>query len=410
MKRIADIRHGLISTIHGALTNFSPDTAHRGQDPGVDPIPIWQVEDDNELNGLAIVSQPDSHNPDHDATIPDFDPVIEIGADVDETFPALNGNEGEQIRRSFELHGMDALGWYSSFHVTGVQWGIYVPITGIVYFIQNVLPGLPASLNTKAHLAFHAILNHELFHFATDVAVAQAELVSQEPWWKPAKHAFKQATPNYCLLEEQLANAYMLKAFRTTKPLLRIRGKQESLRHFTRKQPAGYRDGIRVRPQDWEKLLAALAREYGKHTGRAATHPSLWDASLGYDWVAQFPILPKIDWRYCPVHLVRDGARLGIPPNWLTFFSRITNITETTKFYAELSLLAQPIQDAWKRTKQRLHEAITPGTDFKPWPKAGPDVFSVRINDKIRAHLQYRRSANNWVAFEIGGHKKLGHG
>lgn len=409
MKRIADLRHGL-NTIPGACIDFLPDATHRGQEPGVYTTQIWRGEDANNQDSLAGVSNHDEENSDLEDAVQDFDPVIEIGADVDETFPALDGKEGEHIRRSFERYGMDALGWYSSFHVTGVQWGIHVPSSGIAYLICEALSDLPVSFVTKTHLAFHAILNHELFHFATDFAVGQAELVHQEPWWVPAMRAVKASQPGYCVLEEQLANAYMLKAFRTMKPGLRVPGKQKALREFTRMQPEGYRDGDRVRPQDWERRLAELAREYGKHSTKGGAHPSLWDSSFGYDWAAQFPIQPRIDWRYCPIHFVHDGSRLGIPPDWLTFISRITKITELEKFCAMLEVLARPIQKAWDRTKLKLREGITTGADFKKWPKGGPDVFSVRVNDRVRAHLQYRRSEGDWLALEIGGHKELGHG
>jgi hypothetical protein len=111
-------------------------------------------------------------------TPPDFDPVIEIGADVDETLPLLGGEAKEQIRRSILLHGMDALGWHVSLHVVRVQWGIYIPVTGIAYLMEDVLSKLTATRLTKAHLAFHAILNHELFHFETDYTVVQAEIDS----------------------------------------------------------------------------------------------------------------------------------------------------------------------------------------------------------------------------------------
>lgn len=183
--------------------------------------------------------------------VPDFDPLIEIGPEIEDTIAALGGVAGERIRKSMEVHGMDALGWYSTFHVTGVQWGIYLPISGIAYLMREAFHGLNVSWETKAHLAFHAILNHELFHFATDYAMAQAELALEEPWWAPAKIAFRAGSPNYCAQEEKLANAYMLKAFRTMKPALRVRGKQQALRDFTLLQPAGYCDGIQVAREGW---------------------------------------------------------------------------------------------------------------------------------------------------------------
>ena len=182
------------------------------------------------------------------------------------------------------------------------------------------------------------------------------------------------------------------------------------LRGVSRIQPEGYRDGWQVRREHWEALLARLAGEYGKHTTKAATHNSLWISKYGYDWAAQFPIKPKIDWRYCPIHLVHDGSRLGIPAGWLKFVSRLSSITETDKFYRKLLTLAQPIQKAWNNTKRKLIVAIPPGMDFKPWPKRGPGVYSVRVNDNFRAHIQHRKHEGDWLAFEIGPHKELGHG
>jgi hypothetical protein len=83
---------------------------------------------------------------------------------------------------------------------------------------------------------------------------------------------FTERMPKYCVIEEQLANAYMLKAFRTMKPAIRIRGKQRALREFTKVQPAGYCVGWRVRSQDWNGLLPALAEEYGRRSTKGAAN------------------------------------------------------------------------------------------------------------------------------------------
>jgi hypothetical protein len=357
MKRVNQIRDGL-RRIPNSFIDFEPEPSFRGVGPGVTTTPIWTGDYEAlyaELDQPMIRGESfsDSEEEDeNDASMPpDFDPVIEIGADVDETFPAL---AGEQIRRSILLHGMDALGWYVSFHVVAVQWGIYMPVTGIAYLIKNALSKLTATLDAKVHLAFHAILNHELFHFGTDYTVAQAELNHQEPWWVPAKAAFKRGTPNYCVIEEQLANAYMLKAFRTMKPSLRIREKQRALREFTKKQPEGYRDGWRIRSQDWDGCLATLAEDYGRSSAKGAANPLLWERGFGFDWAGQFPGRPRIDWRYCPIHLVNDGARLGIPPDFLSFFGRILAFVESERFLERLRNMPDSIQRAWERTKSRL--------------------------------------------------------
>ncbi len=413
MKTIRSIRLGL-ERIPGTLVEFPPEFAFRGTEPGMATTTIWndlEGENDDRCAPEWTDDSIESNDPDAGG-IPNFEPLIELGADVDETFPALAGEEGERIRQSVLRHGIDALGWYSSFHYTGVQWGIYIPVSGLIYTIREVFGPLPVPLMTKAHLAFHAILNHELFHFATDYTMAQAELIHREPWWLPMKTAFMQENPPYYTQEEKLANAYMLKAFRTMKPSLRVRGKQEALRAFVRNGPAGYCDGHLVEPEGWGRNLEQLAHAYVSHSEKGSRNFLLEDHDgfeFGYDWPAQFPIRPRIDWRYCPIHLVHDGARLGVPNNWLNFFSRLDAIEESDDFRENLRKLAPPIQQAWMRTKGRLQVAITRGADFKKWTGDRNGLWSVRVNDSFRVHLR-REPAGSWMALKIGNHKEMGHG
>lgn len=426
MKLISSIRKGL-ANIEGALTEFPPEPGYEGSQEAVRSIQtIWVGENPNLLprydlpmNSDAVLCEDDADDDvfgvDDDIFGTDgsdswLDPVFEIGADVDERFFGLGGDEGKKIRQSVQLHGMDALAWYVSFHRPGLQWGIYVPLSGLAYMMRNAFGELPIPLETKAHLAFHAALNHELFHFATDYAIAQAELDHQEPWYVPATTAFRMGTPSYCVEEERMANAYMLSAFRSMKPALRVKGKQAALRAFVGGQPVGYRNALNVRPAHWDQLLDKLAGRYGSHAVKSARHPSLWNPHLGYDWQTRFPIRPRIDWRYCPIHLVNDSARIGLPPEWLSCFSQLSAIMETDEFRKKVGMLASPIQRAWERTKQKLGTAITPGADFKKWDKGGNDLFSVRVNDNFRAHLQRRKESDDWLAVAIGNHKEMGHG
>ena len=265
MNLVSSVREGL-AAIEGALNPFPPEPGYEGVEEAIQSArTIWHGENPADYELGPPQDGADDDGFDLDDEDGSFDPVFEIGADVDDRFPGLGGEEGRRIDRSVQLHGMDALGWYVSFHHPGVQWGVYVPISGIVYLIKHAFAGLSAPLATTSRLAFHAILNHELFHFATDYAVAQSELEHQEPWYVPAKKAFRAGSPGYCVEEEKLANAYMLSAFRSMKPALRVRGKQAALREFVKTQPEGYRDGWRVGRQDWDRALADLALRYGSH-------------------------------------------------------------------------------------------------------------------------------------------------
>ena len=72
--------------------------------------------------------------------------------------------------------------------------------------------------------------------------------------------------------------------------------------------------------------------------------------------------------------------------------------------------MGESIQKAWDRTKNKLQTHLTRGADFTLWPKAGPNVYSVRVNDNVRAHLKRGSNWDTWAAINIGSHKELGHG
>jgi hypothetical protein len=260
----------------------------------------------------------------------------------------------------------------------------------------------------KIQLAFRAILDHELFHFATDYAVGQTELAQSHAWWVPCKQGKHDGDAPYPI-EEQLANAYMLRRFRTGPRALQVRGRQEALRAFTKQQPAGYRDADQIKREDWPDKLARLVLVYGRRW--AADHdPRETLFSGAYDWEAQFPIRPTVDWRYCPIHLVDDSQRFGVPEGWLEPFSRLERVVESVTFSKQLAQLSVALQDGWRRAKQKLMTGITSGCDFKRWPRGGEDMWSCRVGDNFRAHLRHDRAGQSWQAVAIGSHKDMGHG
>lgn len=83
---------------------------------------------------------------------------------------------------------------------------------------------------------------------------------------------------------------------------------------------------------------------------------------------------------------------------------------ESEGFVAALDRMGSPIRKKWAAMKARLAVQIPPGADFKRWPPNGKDGFSVRLDRNFRAHLQYQREGNAWLATEVGSHKALGHG
>ena len=394
-----------------ALVGIPPGSASAGMDAGVISHTIHRPRDastllEPETDGAYSQQELDEMDPEE----ADLEPVFEWGPESAEKMQALSAAAGNQIRNSVKVeNGSDALGHYASFHVTGRQWGATVNLSGIAWLMTEVFGDIPVDTSTKSRLAFHAILQHELFHFATDIAVAQAEMSQQKAWWALANLGRLARGDGYLRVEEKLANAWMLRAFRTALPGFRVRGKQEALKRFVAMQPDGYRNGSEIKSaRDWTEGLHEIAWYYAEDSGREGDNPLLW--GHGYDWSSQFPLRPRIDWRECAIHLIDDSARYGIPPGWLTFFSALPNVGETEDFRKQLRRLPQKIQTAWVRTKARVRDGLTRGDDFKQWKPGGPEIWSIRLNSGYRAHLRHTQATGTWTATKIGGHKEMGHG
>lgn len=397
-----------LERIPDALIDVPPPEGSGGDEEGVVGS-LLHSPDDNRLMAdtgpLEVGDVEDTENREAGA----FEPVFEWGAESDERMRRLGLEAGERIRRSVQVDsGSDALGHYLSFHVRGAQWGATVKASGIAYLATHVFSDLPTDDATRARLAFHAILQHELFHFATDVAVTQTELAQRQAWWRPAGDARRAQDVKYSHLEERLANTWMLRAFRTALPDFRVRGKQTALKLFVGRQPPGYHEALWPLPRGWDGALHDLMAEYAAWAGRQFDNPLLWNG--GYDWSGHFPLRPRIDWRHCAIHYVDDSARYGIPPGWLTFLSALPGIVESERFRKQLEKLDSRHRERWYIAKERAVIGLTAGHDFKPWPKGGRDVWSMRIDRGFRAHLRRDRGAGAWEALEIGDHKTMGHG
>ena len=103
----------------------------------------------------------------------------------------------------------------------------------------STFASLKVDLNTKLQIAFRALHQHELFHFAVDYMSSQLGGILGMPCHKPAR-GLMDPRAGYILLEEELANAHMIRASRGGHAKLRAQGKAKVLREFVREQPPGY--------------------------------------------------------------------------------------------------------------------------------------------------------------------------
>ncbi len=406
MKRVLEIREAL-SHVGGAFADFPVDWAAPGPDEAVRSL--W-CDSAAALDAKQGVTEPREAEDQYDepGPLPDLEDLFEIGAEVDRDSleSALGGPSGAEIRRSIALKGIDpSLGAYLSFHCRGAQCGIYIRTSALCHLAEDVFGGLALPLANRLKIALRAIHQHELFHFAVDYMAAQWEAITQKPCWLPAR-SLKHPTSGYNLLEEELANAHMMRAFWGGPKPLKAKGRADCLREFVLRQPPGYRDAPRsVATPAFVAAASRLAFDY------VGCIPGLRAPAFGaLDAYRMFPLADPLDWRYCPVHIIEDSHRLGLPPLDLELFREVAGITESKQFSKALASFPPSLRRQWQRTKEKLAiSTALPGLDFKRWRRAPDgDVYSVRITLNYRAHLHY--ASGSWVAEAVGPHKAMGHG
>ena len=404
MHNVYDIRSA-ISSIPDCMYDLPPEETHQGQSPAVSTLWSPEHQSDNE-------SALDLRTSDNDLGEEDFslEEILEIPPNVDlgRARSALDGDDGRKIQRAVQKKNVDALAWYLPFHAHNVQWGIYIPVSSLLYMALGPLDRLSCSFEVKILLAFRALHQHELFHFAVDYFCSQLECLTGRPCHKPGM-ALRDPTLGYNLIEEGLANAYMLRSFWRVPRRIDVAGKTDRLRYFVKKSPPGYQEGINwTTLSNFRMRTEELARDYADRV------PDCNEIYIeGVDLVALFPQWPVAPWPYCPVHILRDGQRLNVDESILTWFRRVQGpIHESPGFQRALARMSVPIQKKWAATRNRLGISVQgQGLNFKLWHKDDKEtIFSVRITYGCRAHLSYDRTSDLWTAIEIGGHKAMGHG
>lgn len=297
--------------------------------------------------------------------------------------------------------GLDALAWYVSFHSSKDAWGIFIPTSSLVYLEQRVFTMKRLSRAARLQAGFDLLLEHELFHFATDYVCAQWEVLMQAACWRFLAEKRLQKGGIYIRLEEALANAYML---RTLEPNW---GKRVSraVRRFVSRQPPGYNEAPNyVSEVEFDLGLADLARLY---CGIQAVECGL-NVNSTFDHGSIFPVRPIIPSGQCPIHIIHDLKRFGIPKIAVRSYPPPQMIVETEKFRKMLSSIPHDIIKKWNRKKDMLRQV---GFPRPPEFENFKDHFSLRVGLNFRAHLRHVSGANyDWEAFEIGPHTKMGHG
>ena len=342
------------------------------------------------------------------------EPVItfEIPPELDErdVRTKLGQHSGSEFEQLVKAHGTDAIGWYFPFHYQIAQHGIYISSKNLLPFALRTFSSKYSDnfcedLAKKLQYAMHAVLRHELFHFAAECMAANWELSTGSACYIRARETLR--GPNgYLEDEEALANAYMLRGFRWSSSATRGSRATPRLKAFCSRQPSGYNRGSHyVRADRYETGCRDLAFQHEKCSTAA------WRAPQdSFDSLVLYPNALRIDWRRCPIILADEDnlfSALGIAPR---FVDCIPEIGETEKFIKKLRRLSPVYQKKWNSTKSKLARSVhIGGLNFKPWPKGGKDWYSVRVDDGVRAHIKNEAKLRQWSAEEIGPHDEMGH-
>lgn len=297
--------------------------------------------------------------------------------------------------------GLDALAWYVSFHFANSgKWGIFIPVSSLGYFEMRVFQELTASRASKWRLAYDALLAHEQMHFAVDYACAQWELLLHAPCWAGLRNRIRSERVPYLEVEEKLANAFMLQCASHWKEKQIERG----LRRFVARQPVGYRDGLVATEQtSFDHVAAEAIKTY---VGLHAAERGLNVTEPAFDHASMLPTRQGM--AECPVHIIHDETRIGLPVPAVRLITRICNIRETEQFQRRFARLDRSVQRSWAAMKQKLSGGVPRSARLEKMKGSKDDVFSVRVSDNFRVHLQPNGS-ERWNAVDIGSHKEMGH-
>ncbi len=197
---------------------------------------------------------PDRHRPPDWFKPKDTEPaaIDDLGTDLpavpeDTEVEIPAGNEDQEVATT----GVEALAYYAPFHFYARRWGIYIRDFGLADLACKFLGRrkLTSADNWVLECAYHFLLQHEYFHFQTEVGVSRYEILlfqgalSSEMYLDHVylRHFLDRESS---WLEESVANARGYQALaRTLKaiPSADLASFTSFLASWMKTQPPGYR-------------------------------------------------------------------------------------------------------------------------------------------------------------------------
>lgn len=233
---------------------------------------------------------------------------------------------------------------------------------------------------------------HEHFHYRADLQTLMFEAVKGRQLSQPLRDALRGRRDEF--VEEALANLQVWAW--AQKPSIGI---EDFAYDFMKLQPNAYARFDEPGPELTAEWAANVVDEsFGAQARR-------YDLAQWVEAVPQSYLRPSL----CPEYVVYPSAS----SHWLSpalVLPSVTQVDDGHEVIKRLKSRYAHLGNAWHRTKQKLLEAPQlHGLNLKPWPKDGPNSYSVKVDEGNRAHLKHEGSGR-WTAYIIGSHKELGHG
>lgn len=312
------------------------------------------------------------------------------------TLPEPSEEAKDLVAGGIRQRGFEAIAFYKSRRFIANapypgKWGIFYLNDALHVVAWQIQQEYPSFRDPRA-LAREFLRAHEHFHFQADLQTLMFEAVKGQHLYVPARRRFRGRRADF--VEEALANRH---AYQWASK--GANGIREFAHDFMMLQPGAYSrflEPSRTLSAEWASIVVD------------GTGPVVSNRNDIAPWVTTVPS-DFLRRSLCPEYVIFPthlsdwiDPSFNLPP--------VRKVTEAGKLLKALDGKLRHLKDMWSKTKKKLTEDRNrPGLDFKRWPMDGDDAWSVRVNQGVRAHLR-NLGEGLWEAYEIGGHKEMGHG
>ena len=308
----------------------------------------------------------------------------------------LDSDEFEAIEGGIRSRGFETLAFYKSRRFVSARpfpgrWGIFYLKQGLIHVESQIIKSYPGYGDPKK-LAINFLREHERFHYRADLQTLMFEATLGKHLYLPLRKALRGRRSFF--VEEALANRQVWDWAKKG-----AIGLEEFANDFMSLQPNAY--------ARFQEPRLDLAAEWAGTVVDLKSPGTFFRPDLAH-WVEATPS-GLLRASLCPEYVIYPhklsswvSPALVLPP--------VNTVQDGDDVVKLLQGRLAHLQTKWRQTKTKLLEnRLLHGLNFKPWPKDGPERYSVRVDDNFRAHLHHL-GAGQWLAYVLGPHKKLGHG